>query len=161
MQSGNDPSFTKARTGPQAPIDPAQPQTANEPAFMETTTGPEASISLAPSQTANERTYAEATTGPEASIGQAPPQTTNEPLLTQSRIVNVGAVTTRQLRQIIRKHEKDMLELKVSIQSLSVAMHTIEDRIVGWILDGLKSQQLFRLCFLDGFAGFGGQVVVV
>ncbi|EOX98779.1 Uncharacterized protein TCM_007472 [Theobroma cacao] len=40
----------------------------------------------------------------------------------------------------MRKHEKDMLKLKVSIQSLSVAMHTIEDRIVGWILDGLKSQ---------------------
>ncbi|EOY26308.1 Uncharacterized protein TCM_027788 [Theobroma cacao] len=40
----------------------------------------------------------------------------------------------------MRKHEKDMLELKASIQSLSVAMQTIEDRIVGRILDGLKSQ---------------------
>ncbi|EOY31989.1 Uncharacterized protein TCM_039370 [Theobroma cacao] len=116
MQSGNDPSFTEARTGPQAPIDLAQSQTANEPVFTE------------------------AMTGPEALIGSAPPHIVNEPVLTQSRIVNDGAVTTRQLRRIMCKHEKDMLELKASIQSLSVAMHTIEDRIVGWILDGLKSQ---------------------
>ncbi|EOY19247.1 Uncharacterized protein TCM_044253 [Theobroma cacao] len=116
MQSGNDLSFAKATTGPEAPISPTQPQTANEP------------------------TYAKATTGPEAPIGPTPSQTANEPLLTQSRTVNDGAVTTRQLRGIMRKHEKDMLELKASIQSLSVEMQTIEDRIVGRILDDLKSQ---------------------
>ncbi|EOY25634.1 Uncharacterized protein TCM_027008 [Theobroma cacao] len=86
------------------------------------------------------RQYAEATIGPEAPIGPTPPQTANELPLTQSRTVNDGAVTTRQLRWIMRKHEKDMLELKASIQSLSVAMQTIEDHIVGRILDGLKSQ---------------------
>ncbi|EOY02754.1 Uncharacterized protein TCM_017152 [Theobroma cacao] len=33
-----------------------------------------------------------------------------------------------------------MLEVKASIQSLSLAMQTLEDRIVAQILDGLKSQ---------------------
>ncbi|WRX26833.1 Ulp1 protease family [Theobroma cacao] len=72
----------------------------------------------------------------------SPPQTQNgnDPLLTQSRTVNDGAVTTPQLRWIMRKHEKEMLELKASIQSLSVAMHMLEDRIIGRILDDLKSQ---------------------
>ncbi|EOY09843.1 Uncharacterized protein TCM_025216 [Theobroma cacao] len=109
MQSGNDLSFTEARTGPQALIGPAQPQTANESA------------------------YAKVTTGPKASIDPAPPQTTNEPPLTQSRTVNDGAVITRQLRRIMRKHEKDMLELKASIQSLNVAKQTIKDRIVATV----------------------------
>ncbi|WRX24585.1 Ulp1 protease family [Theobroma cacao] len=106
MQSGNDPSFMEARTGPQAPIGPAQPQTANESA------------------------YAKVTTGPKASIDPAPPQIANEP---PSRTVNDGVVITRQLRRIMRKHEKDMLELKASIQSLNVAKQTIKDRILATV----------------------------
>ncbi|EOY26758.1 Uncharacterized protein TCM_028723 [Theobroma cacao] len=84
--------------------------------------------------------FTKKTIGPQAQISPAQPQTANEPMLTQSRIVNDEAVTTRQLRRIMRKHEKEMLELKTSIQSLSVAMQALEDRIVGRILDGLKSQ---------------------
>ncbi|EOX93417.1 Uncharacterized protein TCM_002293 [Theobroma cacao] len=107
---------------------------------VEVTTGPQAPISLAQPQTANEPTFTKTMTGPEAPISPAQLQTANELTLTQLRTVNDGAVTTRQLRRIMGKHEKDMLELKASIQSLSVAMQTIEDRIVGRILDGLKSQ---------------------
>ncbi|EOY10240.1 Uncharacterized protein TCM_025607 [Theobroma cacao] len=45
--------------------------------------------------------------------------------LTQSRIVNDEVVTTRQLRRMVRKHEKEMLELKASIQSLSGPSHGV------------------------------------
>ncbi|EOY19439.1 Uncharacterized protein TCM_044555 [Theobroma cacao] len=91
------------------------------------------------------RQHAEVMIGPQAPIGPAPPQTANEP---SSRTVNDGAVTIRQLRRIMRKHEKEMLELKASIQSLSVAMQTFKDCIVARILDGLKSQNIL-LVILD------------
>ncbi|EOY33293.1 Uncharacterized protein TCM_041242 [Theobroma cacao] len=106
---------------------------------------PEPPTDLSQMQSGNNPSYAKVTTGLEAQIGPAPPQIGNQPPLTQSRTVNDGAVTTRQLRWIMRKHEKDMLELKASIQSLSVAMQTIEDRIVGRILDGLKSQVRYSI----------------
>ncbi|EOY16474.1 Uncharacterized protein TCM_035241 [Theobroma cacao] len=72
----------------------------------------------------------------------SPPQThtTNEPSLTHLTRVNDGVVTKRQLRRIMHRHKKDMSELKASIQSLTLAMQTFEDRVVAHILEGLKSQ---------------------
>ncbi|EOY16556.1 Uncharacterized protein TCM_035349 [Theobroma cacao] len=40
----------------------------------------------------------------------------------------------------MRKQEEKMLELKASIQSLTLAMQTLEDSIIARILDDLKSQ---------------------
>ncbi|EOY13839.1 Uncharacterized protein TCM_032496 [Theobroma cacao] len=46
----------------------------------------------------------------------------NRKVLTHSTRVNDGVVTKRQLRRIMRRHKKDMLELKASIESLTLAM---------------------------------------
>ncbi|EOY16795.1 Uncharacterized protein TCM_035676 [Theobroma cacao] len=56
--------------------------------------------------------------------------------LSKMRKVNDGVITVHQLRWVMRKHRRDMLELKGSIQSLKDAIQTLEDRIIGQILDG-------------------------
>ncbi|EOY20447.1 Uncharacterized protein TCM_046044 [Theobroma cacao] len=82
----------------------------------------------------------EVMTAPQPSTDSAQTHNANKPLLTHSTRVNDSVVTKRQLRRIMRKHKKDMLVLKASIQSLTLAMQTFKDRIIGRILGSLKSQ---------------------
>lgn len=117
-----------------------QTQTDNELSLREATAASQPPTDPPQMQTANELSLREATVAPQPLTGPAQTHSGNKPLLTHSTRVNVGVVTKRQLRRIIHRHKKDMSELKVSIQSLTLAMQMFEDRVITRILKGMKSQ---------------------